>query len=53
MTTTTMGQLVSQLFDRYERTFHDEELAALATQAMIEEILKDSRTRGLQRRRQR
>ena len=51
--TTTMGQLVSKLYDRYERAFHDEELAALATQAMIEEILKDARVRGHGRRRSR
>jgi hypothetical protein len=49
--TTTMGQLVSKLYDRYERRFHDEQLAALATQAMIEEILRESRARGAHRRR--
>lgn len=41
--TTTMGQLVSELFDKFERRYHDERLAAVATQAAIEEILRGSR----------
>jgi hypothetical protein len=43
--TMTMGQLVSQLSDKYERRYHDERLAAIATQAAIEEILRTSRER--------
>ena len=45
MITKTMGQLVSELFDKYERCYHDETLAALATQAAVVEILRASRAR--------
>lgn len=37
--TITMGQLVSQFFDTYDREFHDQELAAIATQVRITELL--------------
>jgi hypothetical protein len=40
MTTTTMGELVAALFDKYERCFHDETLAALATQAALIDVLR-------------
>jgi hypothetical protein len=36
----TMGQLVSELFDTYDREFHDEKLAAIATQVRITELLE-------------
>jgi hypothetical protein len=36
---TTIGQLVAALYDQYERRFHDEELAALATQVALNELL--------------
>lgn len=38
--TITMGQLVSQFFDTYDREFHDAELAAIATQVRITELLE-------------
>jgi hypothetical protein len=47
--TMTMGQLVSQLFDKYERRYHDERLAAIATSAAIEEILRTSDERVSER----
>lgn len=40
---TTIGQLVSVLFTRYESKFHDKKLAAVATRAAIEEMLKRRR----------
>lgn len=43
--TTTLGDLVSELFDEYERSYGDETLAALATQARITELLRASRRR--------
>ena len=45
MRTTTLGQLVADLFDKYERRFHDEELAAVATQTTITHMLLDSPSR--------
>jgi hypothetical protein len=38
--TITVGQLVSQFFTAYDREFHDEELAAVATQVRIMELLE-------------
>jgi len=48
----TMGQLVSTLFDAYDRiSLHDEQLAAVATQAHIAELLERSaRARRTRRR---
>lgn len=43
--TTTLGDLVSELFEAYERSYGDETLAALATQARITELLRASRVR--------
>jgi hypothetical protein len=43
--TITMGQLVSTLFDAYDRSLHDEHLAAVATQVHIAELL-ERRTRA-------
>ena len=40
--TTTMGQLVSDLFEHYERRFHDSRLAAVATQATVEDMLSNA-----------
>ena len=37
--TTTMGQLVSDLFAHYVRELHDPELAAVATQVRIAELV--------------
>lgn len=35
----TMGQLITELYDKYERRFGDEELAAVATEVTLEELL--------------
>jgi hypothetical protein len=42
--TITMGQLVTALFDAYDRKLHDEQLAAVATEVRISELL-DQRLR--------
>jgi hypothetical protein len=36
---TTLGQLISELFNMYEDRYRDEELAALATQVTVTELL--------------
>lgn len=46
---TTIGQLISTLFASFDRQFHDEELAAVATQVALNELLSD-RKRVQQRR---
>jgi len=46
--TITMGQLVSDLYAKYERELHDEELAAVATEIKVAELLE-----GMPRRRAR
>jgi len=38
--TTSLGQLVSDLFAKYEREFQDDHLAALATEVRISELLE-------------
>jgi hypothetical protein len=43
--TITLGQLVSDLYDKYERSYRDETLAMLATQARIVEMLRSSQVR--------
>jgi hypothetical protein len=40
--TITLGQLVSDLYDKYEESYRNETLAMLATQARIVEILRSS-----------
>jgi hypothetical protein len=42
---TTIGQLITTLFAKYERQFHDEKLAAIATQVAVDELLL-ARRRG-------
>lgn len=37
--TTTMGQLISTVFDAYDRSLGDEKLAAVATEIRIVELL--------------
>jgi len=37
---TTIGQLVSDLFTKFEGLLHNERLAAIATQATIDEVLR-------------
>ncbi len=46
---TTVGQLISTLFANFDRQFHDEELAAVATQVALDELLR-GRKRVQQRR---
>jgi len=48
--TTTIGQLVSEIFTRYERELHDEGLAAVATQVRLTELLEPTRARRRARR---
>ncbi len=36
---TTIGQLISTLFANFDRQFHDEELAAVATQVSVTELM--------------
>jgi hypothetical protein len=38
--TTTVGQLVASLFDRYKRVYHDRHLAALVTQLHVNDVLQ-------------
>lgn len=45
---TTIGQLVSVLFAKYEQTLGDEKLAAVATQVALDELLR-GRTRAARR----
>ena len=40
---TTLGQLVSTLYAKFERQYHDHELAVVATQVAIDEILSAKR----------
>ncbi|MGE0395315.1 MAG: hypothetical protein AB7T06_01210 [Kofleriaceae bacterium] len=37
--TMTIGQLVASLFANYDRKLHDEELAAVATEIRVSELL--------------
>jgi hypothetical protein len=39
--TTTLGQLIADLFDAYEERSQDPELAALATAAIVNDLLCD------------
>lgn len=39
MTKTTIGQLVADLFATYEHRYHDEALAALATQVTFDDLI--------------
>ena len=43
---TTIGQLVSALFDAYESRYHDPKLAALATEVTLTELLAGRDGRG-------
>jgi hypothetical protein len=50
--TTTVGQLVSDLYEKYERELHDEHLAAIATEVRVAELLEHMpRRRGRGRKR--
>jgi hypothetical protein len=37
---TTIGQLIEQLYSKYERQFQDQELAAAATKRDLDRILR-------------
>lgn len=41
-----MGQLVAALFDELEQRYHDRELAAVATQVLVDDVLREQRRRG-------
>jgi hypothetical protein len=41
--TTTLGQLVTTLFDQYEQRYHDEKLAAVATQVTVDHLIRAGR----------
>jgi RNase P/RNase MRP subunit POP5 len=43
--TITMGQLVNDVFEAYERRYGDTELAAVATEVTVGDILRTSRKR--------
>ncbi len=45
-TKTTIGQLVANLFAEYEHRYHDEELAAVATQVTIDALVRARRDRA-------
>ena len=40
---TTIGQLISDLYSKYERHYRDEELAAVATQVTVDELFRARR----------
>ncbi len=39
----TIGQLISDLYSKYERRYHDEELAAVATQVTLDDMFRARR----------
>jgi hypothetical protein len=43
---TTLGHLVSELVDAYERIYHDHELATVAASVTIEEVMHDNASRA-------
>jgi hypothetical protein len=44
--TTTIGQLISTLYDRFQTVYGDDKLAAFATQVKVQEVLvRNGRTR--------
>jgi hypothetical protein len=51
--TITMGQLVSDLYAKYERELHDEQLAAVATEVRVTELLEGHPRRRSSRSRRR
>ena len=44
---TTLGDLVTELVDQYERIYHDHELAAVATSVTLDDILHENEERKL------
>jgi hypothetical protein len=45
--TTTIGQLVAELFDTFEHRFHDEKLAAFATEETVDTLRRAARRHRL------
>jgi hypothetical protein len=43
---TTLGQVISVLFTKFERQLHDEQLAAVATQVALDELLRGRQKTG-------
>jgi len=48
--TITMGQLVSEVFEAYERRYGDTELAAVATEVTVDDIIRIATRRRLRAR---
>jgi hypothetical protein len=48
--TTTLGDLVSELVDTYEREYDDHELATVATSVTLEELFKSNKARRVRSR---
>lgn len=49
-TTTTLEQLVSELFDAFDELYHDAEIAAIATAATVNDLFARTGTPTLRRR---
>jgi hypothetical protein len=47
--TMTLGQVVAELFELFERRYGDRELAARATQAIVHDLLCRKRERQVER----
>lgn len=47
---TTLGELVSELVESYEREYEDRELAAVAASVTIEEMFKSNKARRVRSR---
>jgi hypothetical protein len=47
---TTLGELVSELVESYEREYEDAELAAVATSVTIEEMFKSKQAKRVRSR---
>ncbi len=43
---TTIGQLISDLYTRYQRVYRDDKLAAVATQVTVDEVLRARRRKA-------
>lgn len=48
--TTTIGQLVARLYEQYAQRYHDEELAAVATQVIVDDLMRARGQRDQKRR---
>jgi hypothetical protein len=48
---TTIGQLITELFATYQQQFHDDRLAAAATQVVVDELLRARERRAARARR--